>query len=142
MSYMARWKAWLYLLGAVVLEVGGTTVMKASQAPDWLLGPNMGLAVMFLFIGLSYYCLSLSVRGLPVGVAFAFWEGLGLTLITLVSVLALGETMNLTRFLALIAVLAGAMLVNHGTEHGDGHGKASDTQVSVPPSAPHGKEAA
>lgn len=129
MPQTAKWKSWLYLMGAIVLEVGGTTVMKASQAPDWVLGPNAGLVAMFAFIGLSYYCLSLSVRGLPVGVAFAFWEGLGLTLITLVSVVALGETMNFTRFCALVAVLGGAMLVNHGTEHG--HGSDSSTKEPI-----------
>lgn len=89
--------------------------MKASQQPDWLLGPDAGLVAMFFMIGLSYYCLSLSVTGLPVGVAFAFWEGLGLTLITLVSVWAFGEAMNLPRFVALLAVLGGALLVHHGT---------------------------
>lgn len=120
----ANIKYWLYLFGAVVFEVAGTSVMKLSQSGTWLLGAHAGLAVMLALIGLSYYCLSLSVRGLPIGVAYAFWEGLGLTLITLVSVLALGEAMNAGRFAALAAILCGALLVNHGTGHGTGHGTA------------------
>lgn len=119
---MQSLKYWMFLLGAVVFEVAGTSVMKLSQSGDWLLGPHAGLAAMLALIGLSYYSLSLSVRGLPIGVAYAFWEGLGLTLITLVSVVALGESMNAARLGALAAILAGALLVNHGTGHGTGHG--------------------
>ena len=72
----------------------------------------------FALIGLSYYCLALAATGLPIGVAYAFWEGLGLTMITLVSVFLLGEAMNMQRFFALLAVLGGALLIHHGTSEG------------------------
>lgn len=124
MATAIRYRYWFYLLGAVLFEVAGTSVMKLSQSGAWLVGAHAGLAAMLALIGLSYYCLSLSVRGLPIGVAYAFWEGLGLTLITLVSVLALGEAMNLTRFVALAAILGGALLINHGTGHGASAGTA------------------
>lgn len=123
---MARsmWIYWMFLFAAVVFEVIGTSVMKLSQSGAWWLAPGPGLAVMLAFIVLSYYCLALSVQGLPVGVAYAFWEGLGLTLITVVSVFALGESMSPARLGALAAILAGALLINHGTGHGGGHGPA------------------
>lgn len=123
MSSVSHLKHWFFLFFAIILEVGGTSIMKISQNPDSLIGPNNGLLLMFGLIGLSYYCLALAATGLPIGVAYAFWEGLGLTLITLVSVLVLGETMNLQRFLALLAILAGALLIHHGTQEGT----ASDT---------------
>lgn len=109
---------WICLLGAIVFEVGGTTFMKMSQGWTWPFAAQAGVAGMLVLIALSYYLLSLSTTGLPVGVAFAFWEGLGLTLITLASVLILGEHMNMMRFLALCAVLAGALLIHHGTGPG------------------------
>lgn len=92
--------------------------MKISQNGAGWLGPGAGLVLMFALIALSYYCLALAATGLPIGVAYAFWEGLGLTLITLVSVFLLGEAMNLQRFLALAAILAGALLIHHGTTAG------------------------
>ncbi len=111
-------KYWFFLFCAIALEVAGTSVMKISQNGTGWLGPGAGLVLMFALIALSYYCLSLAAMGLPIGVAYAFWEGLGLTLITLVSVFLLGEAMNLRRFLALAAILAGALLIHHGTTAG------------------------
>ena len=109
---------WYCLLGAIILEVGGTTVMKLAQGWAFAHAALLGLTLMWLAIGLSYYLLALSTTGLPVGVAFACWEGLGLTLITLSSALILDESLTLKRVLGLVCVLAGALLVHHGTGHG------------------------
>ena len=113
-SFRHVWRYWLYLLGAVVFEVGGTCVMKMGQNGSFFSAEG-GYVLMLLMIGVSYYLLSLSTLVLPVGVAFAFWEGLGLTFITLASVLVLGESLSPGRILALCAVLGGALLVHHGT---------------------------
>lgn len=111
---------WLCLLAAIVLEVGGSTVMKLSHQWPIAHAGDLGLVIMWLCIALSYYCLALSTTGLPVGVAFAFWEGLGLSLVTLAGFLFLGEEPTLPRLSGLACVLGGALLVHKGTAHGDG----------------------
>ena len=112
---------WLCLMGAIVFEVAGTTVMKMAQGWGFAHAALLGLGVMWLAIFLSYFFLSRAVMGIPVGVAFAFWEGLGLTCISLGSIIFLDEAMTLHRALGLACVLGGALLVNHGTAHADGH---------------------
>lgn len=92
--------------------------MKLTQGWDFPHAQVLGLVVMWLAIAMSYYFLSKAVTGIPVGVTFAFWEGLGLTCITLGSVLFLNEALTLRRALGLVCVLSGALLVNHGTGHG------------------------
>lgn len=92
--------------------------MKLAQGWDFPHAQVLGLVVMWLAIAMSYYFLSKAVTGIPVGVTFAFWEGLGLTCITLGSVLFLNEALTLRRALGLACVLSGALLVNYGTGHG------------------------
>lgn len=109
---------WLCLAAAILLEVAGSTVMKLSQGWQFAYANAVGLGCMWGAVGLSYYLLAKAITGLPVGVGFAFWEGLGLTCITLCGVLLLGETLNARRVLGLACVLTGALLVHHGTESG------------------------
>ncbi len=108
-------KHWIFLFGAILLEVIGTSIMKISQPGDWILGQTTGHILMLICIGFSYYMLSLAATGLPIGVAYAFWEGLGLILITLISVIVIGEEMSILRLFALLAVFIGAILIHHGT---------------------------
>ncbi|WP_291443958.1 SMR family transporter [Desulfovibrio sp.] len=109
---------WCCLVASVFLEVGGTLVMKLAQGWAFPHAQVLGLVVMWLAIAMSYFFLSKAVTGIPVGVTFAFWEGLGLTCITLGSVLFLNEALTLRRALGLACVLSGALLVNYGTGHG------------------------
>lgn len=106
---------WLFLAGSILFEVAGTSVMKLSQS-ELFLTPAMGMGVMYLLLGLSYYCLAKAVVKLPLGVAYAFWEGFGLLLITLVSAFLLHERLDATRLVAVALVLGGTLLVHHGTE--------------------------
>ena len=116
-------RTWFALVCAIVLEVAGTTIMKGSQgtASPW---PIAGFAVMIACVTLSYWLLAKAAQHIPIGVAYACWEGLGLALITLCSVL-LGEALTPRRLLALLAVLAGILCIHWGT----GHGSTTTTEV-------------
>lgn len=105
---------WRCLVISVFLEVVGVSVMKLSQ-DIW---PVFGLAVMYILLGLSYFCLAQAILRLPVGASYAFWEGVGLVLMTGVSVLLLGEALEPMRLVALSMILTGVLFVHHGTEFG------------------------
>lgn len=106
--------------------------MKLAQGWAFPHAQVLGLVVMWLAIAMSYFFLSKAVTGIPVGVTFAFWEGLGLTCITLGSVLFLNEALTLRRALGLACVLSGALLVNYGTGHG--------APQAQPRGLPHGQQ--
>lgn len=121
---------WCCLVASVFLEVGGTLVMKLAQGWAFPHAQVLGLVVMWLAIAMSYFFLSKAVTGIPVGVTFAFWEGLGLTCITLGSVLFLNEALTLRRALGLACVLSGALLVNYGTGHGAPKPRREDSSTA------------
>lgn len=104
-------KYWMFLAGSIVLEVCGTSLMKATQGSY----PVAGMLGMYVMLGCSYYLLARAVVRLPIGVAYAFWEGFGLVLIAMTSFMLLGEDMTPLRLFALMLVLADSALVHHGT---------------------------
>ena len=105
---------WMFLVLSIILEVSGTSIMKASQE-SW---PVLGMGIMYVLMGSSYFTLSKAVVHIPIGVAYAFWEGVGLCLITLASIFVLGESMSLTRLIAIAMLLGGTYLVHQGTDEG------------------------
>ena len=82
---------WIYLIVAVVGEVIGTTALKSSEGFTRL-GPSVvvvgGYAVAFFF-------LSLTLRHMPVGVAYAMWSGVGTVLITLIGWVIFSQKLDL-----------------------------------------------
>lgn len=100
--------AWLLLALAIVAEVIGTSALKASEGFTRL-APS-GLVV--LGYAVSFYCLSLVLRSIPVGVAYAIWSGLGIVLITLVAWVAYGQTVDLAGVLGMALILAGVLVLN------------------------------
>lgn len=115
---------WFFLCLSIGLEVSGTTIMKASQE-TW---PVLGMGLMYVLMSLSYFTLSKAVIKVPIGVAYAFWEGVGLSLITLSSVFILGESIGPVRLLAICMLLLGTYLVHRGTEDGTEDGIGDGTE--------------
>lgn len=107
--------AWLFLIAAIVTEVAGLTAMKAMTVH----GGYAGYLVMYAAIALSYYFLAKAVEKIAVGVAYAVWEGSGVALITLVSVLVFGHHLSGREMLGIGLAVAGILCVNAGEVHED-----------------------
>ncbi|ASY62949.1 Spermidine export protein MdtJ [Sinorhizobium sojae CCBAU 05684] len=99
--------AWFFLVLAIATEIAGLTALKAA-------GAYVGHAVMYGSIALSYVFLARAVKTIPVGVAYAIWEGSGVALITLVSVLVFDHVLTGREMLGLSMAVAGILLVNAG----------------------------
>lgn len=105
-------RAWLYLFIAILFEVVGTASIKLL-AHDF---PLVGYSILYSLIGLSYYFLSLSVRKVPVGVAYALWEGIGIVLITAISVTWFNEPLGVFKIAGLGLIIVGILLIKAGTQ--------------------------
>jgi multidrug transporter EmrE-like cation transporter len=68
---------YLYLAIAIIAEVSGTLALRASESFTRL-GPSL---IVVIGYGLAFYCLSLTLKHIPVGIAYAIWSGAGIVLI-------------------------------------------------------------
>ena len=99
------------LFAAIALEVTGTTFMKFSVMHEWFIGYPVMLAAM----ACSYFCLSKAVKKIPISIAYAVWEGLGLAGTALMAWLIFNETMPPIKLLAFGVIIAGLIMIKKGT---------------------------
>lgn len=97
----------VFLVFAIVAEVVATSALKASEGFTRPL-PSIVVVVGY---GLAFYLLSLVLRTLPVGVAYAIWAGLGIVLVTLVGIVAFGERPDWPGMLGIGFIVAGVVLL-------------------------------
>ncbi len=69
---------WMFLGLAIITEVIGTLSMKYASVS----GDSAGMIVMYIMIASSYILLSMAVKKVALGVAYALWEGIGILIIT------------------------------------------------------------
>lgn len=99
---------WLYLGIAIVAEVIATSTMKATQGFSRL-GPSLVVAAGYL---VAFYFLSLTLRTLPVGVAYAVWSGVGIALVSLIAWLVYGQTLDGPAIVGMALIVAGVVVLN------------------------------
>jgi small multidrug resistance pump len=100
--------AYLYLGFAIVVEVIGTTALKAS---DSFTRPLPSLITVGCYT-LSFYLLTFSLRVLPTGIAYAIWSGVGIVLISIVSWLYFKQSLDLAAIAGLALIIAGVLVIN------------------------------
>jgi small multidrug resistance pump len=93
---------------AIVAEVIATSAMRASDGFSRLL-PS---AVVVLGYGLAFYCLSLTLRSIPVGIVYAVWSGAGIVLITLVALVLYRQVPDVPAIIGLGLIVAGVAVLN------------------------------
>jgi small multidrug resistance pump len=105
---MANASVYAMLLAAIVLEVIGTTALQMSQQFTRL-GPTLVLLVCYAG---AFYCLSVTLRVIPVGIAYAIWSALGIVLISMVGVVLFRQKLDLAAIIGLGLIIAGVLVVN------------------------------
>lgn len=99
---------WIYLLLAIVAETVATSALKASNGFTQL-WPS---AITVVGYAIAFYFLALTLRTIPVGVAYAIWSGLGIVLITGVGWVVFKQTLDAPALIGIGLILAGVIVMN------------------------------
>ena len=99
---------YLYLAIAIIAEVIATNALKASEEFTRI-GPSI---VVMVGYGLAFYFLSLVLKTIPVGVAYAIWSGAGIVLITLVAAVLFKQVPDTPAILGMSLIVAGVITIN------------------------------
>ncbi len=99
---------YLYLAIAIVAETIATSALKLSENFTRL-GPSI---VTVLGYAIAFYFLSLVLRTMSTGVAYAIWSGVGIVLISLIGWLWMGQTLSVPTMFGMGLIIAGVVIVN------------------------------
>jgi small multidrug resistance pump len=99
---------WLYLAVAIVSEVIATSALKASNEFTRL-WPSVVVVAGYVS---AFYFLSLTLKTIPVGVAYAVWSGVGIVLISLIAWGLYGQTLDLPAIAGMVLIIAGVVVLN------------------------------
>ena len=100
--------SYLYLLIAIVGEAIGTTFLKES---DGFTKP-IPTAIMAVFYVATFYFLSLALRTMPTGVAYAIWSGVGVVLITTIAWIYQGQKLDAAAIAGMALIVSGSVVLN------------------------------
>ena len=99
---------WVYLLLAIVSEVVATSALKSPESFSRL-WPSVLTVVGY---GVAFYLLSLTLREMPVGIAYAIWSGVGIVLVSLAAVVLFGQKLDLPALIGMGLIVAGVIVIN------------------------------
>ena len=99
---------WMYLVVAILAEVAATSFLKSSEGfTRW--GPS---AIVITGYGAAFFFLSLTLRTIPVGIAYAVWSGVGIVLVTGVAWLVHGQKLDLAGVAGMALIVLGVAVLN------------------------------
>ncbi|MDV3425720.1 MAG: multidrug efflux SMR transporter [Bacillota bacterium] len=96
---------WFYLVAAGIFEIGWAISLKYSQGFTKAL-PNI---ITIIGIAASFYFLSMSLKNLPIGTAYAIWTGIGTIGTVLLGIILFKEPINFMRIVCLVLIVSGIL---------------------------------
>jgi len=101
-------KTALILFLAILSEVIATTALKLSDGFTKLI-PSV---VVLIGYGTSFYLLSMSLKVIPIGLAYAIWSGVGIVLTVIAGILIWRESLDWARVVGIIFIILGILIIN------------------------------
>lgn len=101
-------KNWVFLLIAIVSETVATSALKSSEGFSRL-WPSVLVVAGY---SAGFYFLSLTLRAIPVGVAYAIWSGVGVVLIAIAGWLIHGQRLDAPALIGMAMIVSGVVVMN------------------------------
>ena len=98
----------LFLIAAIACEVTAPPALNYTHQFTRLL-PSVITVVGYVA---SFYLLSMALRTVPIGIAYALWSGIGIVLITLIGVFVFKQQPDLPALIGIGLIMAGVMVIN------------------------------
>lgn len=101
-------KSYLILALAILFEVIGTSFLKKTQEFTKLV-PTL---IFIVSLSVSFYLLSVALKGIPLGIAYAIWSAVGIVLISSVGYFVYGQRLDFPAILGISLIVIGVVIIN------------------------------
>lgn len=100
--------SYAYLAIAIVAEVIATSFLKQSDGFTRPI-PTIVMAICYI---VAFFFLSLTLREVPTGIAYAIWSGVGIVLITAIAWIVQGQRLDAPAMIGMALIIAGVLVMN------------------------------
>jgi small multidrug resistance pump len=100
--------AYLYLSIAILAEVAATSALKASEEFTKVIP----ILIIIVGYGVAFYCMTLVLRTIPIGVTYAVWSGLGIVLVALVGAVLYKQIPDTPAIIGMVFIITGVAVIN------------------------------
>lgn len=100
--------AWIVLLIAIAGEVIATTSLKLSEGFTKLV-PSVVVVVGY---AIAFYCLSLTLKSIPLSIAYAVWSGLGIVTVSVLGWFLFGQKLDIWAVVGMLLIISGVVVLN------------------------------
>ena len=101
-------KNWIFLCVAIIAEVIATSALKSSEG---FTKPIASIVVVLGFM-IAFYCLSLTLKTIPVGIAYAIWSGVGIVLVTIIAWIVFDQKLDVWGIIGIALIMSGVLVLN------------------------------
>lgn len=114
------------LIAAIALEICGLSILKALDNAGQ---GAIGKVALVILMNLSYFLMSLTLRQIAVGVAYATWEIVGGIGVLLVSFVFFEPHLSTAQYFGIALGFSGIVCIILGEEHSENGSSSQDTKA-------------
>lgn len=100
--------SWMYLAIAIAAEIVATTALKATEGFSRLY-PTI---ITLIGYAVAFWFLSLTLRTIPVGIAYAVWSGAGIVAISLIGYFLYNQHLDTPALIGIVLIVIGVLVIN------------------------------